>query len=681
MRISVIVPAVELDFDPQPLPPQSESNEQATAQPQTRPSGPQRATVAPQQRTVGQRILNQSSQVSTSSNVVSEGVLASLTRIQETTQGIVDSLLQKEKEQKELEDKRRKREETARRIKAEGLLESSVKKIADSFKRVIAPIQSIWDKIVHFLTTIFLGKLLLNLLDWISDPKNKDKVNSLFRFFKDFWPAIIGTFVLFGTSFGKFIRSTVGLVINLGKFISKVGMGGLRAIALSLGRRALVGALVTGVAVGGLYGASKLLEPKEEKESSSTQPIRRYSGGGKIKPLKLMAPEKQEINIKDLKHAGGGEITDGSGLTISGAGVDTQLIAARPGEVVISKEAVDKFGSDLFLGLNQAGGGTNKPKNVMAGKIQLASGGGQVGKTSNKIQVNTSGSNGPAVNLALPHIKQEEALSSLTRGINDYIREGKTSTVNRIPWSKLNPKTPIHAYADAGGLPTIGWGATFYDSLLSGNKKVKMGDVTSKEQADKTLKFQVSDLANAYSKEVPFWGKMTTNQRAGLLLTGFHRPYSFLGASGYSDYGSALKKGDMKTLANNISKKAETPPQRLALQKRLILSGPLDLSKVTEAPKPQEAKPKPQNFFGGVKDAIMQFTGVKKAEISPSTPSINAPSPKPRRGTAFTQLPAISVNSGTPMQGSPGSSDVPDLTASSPFPEEKRLNAQAYGLA
>jgi len=35
------------------------------------------------------------------------------------------------------------------------------------------------------------------------------------------------------------------------------------------------------------------------------------------------------------------------------------LIVARPGEVLISKEAVDKYGANFFLDLNRKGGGTN----------------------------------------------------------------------------------------------------------------------------------------------------------------------------------------------------------------------------------------------------------------------------------------------------------------------------------
>ena len=72
-----------------------------------------------------------------------------------------------------------------------------------------------------------------------------------------------------------------------------------------------------------------------------------------------------------------GKITTNSGDDITGAGPDTQLIAAQPGEIVINKKTVDAVGSEHFLGLNlQYGGpGANKPKTA---EVQTASGGGFV---------------------------------------------------------------------------------------------------------------------------------------------------------------------------------------------------------------------------------------------------------------------------------------------------------------
>jgi hypothetical protein len=88
---------------------------------------------------------------------------------------------------------------------------------------------------------------------------------------------------------------------------------------------------------------------------------------------------------------GSGKITTNSGSDITGAGPDTQLIAAQPGEIVINKRTVDAVGADHFLGLNRQHGGpsANKPKTAT---VQTASGGGFVLPTfSNGGQVVGSG--------------------------------------------------------------------------------------------------------------------------------------------------------------------------------------------------------------------------------------------------------------------------------------------------
>ena len=78
-------------------------------------------------------------------------------------------------------------------------------------------------------------------------------------------------------------------------------------------------------------------------------------------------------------------------------------------------------------------------------------------------------------------LKMDEALSSLTRGSNDYVKPGGRSVRSKTPWESITPKTIIHAYRDSVGVPTIGWGSTYYDSILSGKDPVRMGDRITKK--------------------------------------------------------------------------------------------------------------------------------------------------------------------------------------------------------
>ena len=94
----------------------------------------------------------------------------------------------------------------------------------------------------------------------------------------------------------------------------------------------------------------------------------KMKGGGEV-PAQKMSVKK------------GGKITSGSGVKVKGAGKDTQLVAAQPGEIVMSKKAVDKIGADKLLAMNKEGGGDNKPRFINSGSIQKAEGGGTVTQT------------------------------------------------------------------------------------------------------------------------------------------------------------------------------------------------------------------------------------------------------------------------------------------------------------
>ena len=110
--------------------------------------------------------------------------------------------------------------------------------------------------------------------------------------------------------------------------------------------------------IGGWKGGSTTISPK----------VSGFEGGGEIKPTyNFLSP------ISNFAYAGGGSITSSSGQTITGMGPDTQLIAAQPGEIVMSKKAVQTYGANNLLAMNKDAGGTNIPT---MGSIRGFSGGG-----------------------------------------------------------------------------------------------------------------------------------------------------------------------------------------------------------------------------------------------------------------------------------------------------------------
>ena len=125
--------------------------------------------------------------------------------------------------------------------------------------------------------------------------------------------------------------------------------------------------------IGGWKGGNMTISPR----------VSGFKGGGEIKPTyNFLSPigggsvtNTSPLNVSNFRYEGGGSITSSSGQTITGMGPDTQLIAAQPGEVVMSKKAVQTYGANNLLAMNKNAGGTNVPTK---GTIQGFSGGGMI---------------------------------------------------------------------------------------------------------------------------------------------------------------------------------------------------------------------------------------------------------------------------------------------------------------
>lgn len=321
----------------------------------------------------------------------------SFVAIGKTLDRIIKLLEKQESEKrKALEKERRRKEREARKLR-ESLLEKASGFVKSLAQKILEPVKSIWDKLMNFISNVIMGVIATRLFRWLSDPKNEQKIKSIARFLKDWWPALAFAAGLFLTPLGKFIRTTITFlrswVPKIAGFLLRnpwlAAAAGLAAIAATANEvtgqrqaapiqadnaaRAQTG---RGISVQGTDTMfDKTPSPGSMKPATpygiSVQGAR---GGGKIKKR---GSGGKEVHVNDIAFEGGGGIDKDTGLKVKGAGADTQLIAARPGEIMISKEAVDKYGANFFLGLNKSGGGTNSPK--MVNNIQLARGGGMVG--------------------------------------------------------------------------------------------------------------------------------------------------------------------------------------------------------------------------------------------------------------------------------------------------------------
>jgi hypothetical protein len=314
--------------------------------------------------------------------------------ISDSLDSILKSLTEQNKLTKKKAEEDRKSDEQSRRLKRESELEKPLKKALGVVKTLIAPFQNILDRIMRFIGFTLLGFLVDKVLKWFTDPENERKIKILGRFLKDWWPSLAFAAGLFLTPLGKFVRTTLTM---LRTFVPQM-------VRFMAAHPLVFGAAAAGV---GAYAASQMNEkkraefkktdpsivlPEETAKTGKTpgapqlqqeQVLQRgfggmFNGGGQIKRKSFFGGGAIDkiVDVNDIAFDGGGGINDDSGLRITGAGPDTQLIAAQPGEVMISKKAVDKYGANFFLGLNKRAGGTNIPR--MVNNIQLAQGGGKV---------------------------------------------------------------------------------------------------------------------------------------------------------------------------------------------------------------------------------------------------------------------------------------------------------------
>jgi hypothetical protein len=359
--------------------------------------------------------------------------------ISETLDELLANIRLENKQEKKKSEKEKKEKESARRRAREEELEKPGKKALAMVKKVVAPFQSILDKILRFVQFTLIGFVVDKILKWFADPKNQKKVEVLGRFLKDWWPSLSAAALLFLTPFGGFVRGTIKLIRTLlPRLINLIRLNPITSLAV---------AGATGAAASAIINEQKreefaatdptIVTPKQTRETGKTpgvpqlqqeQILQRGLGGAfknggiipKVKSFFGGDGFNNDVDINEIAYAEGGEIDNSSGLRVTGAGPDTQLIAAQPGEIVMSKSAVEKYGANFFLDLNRKGGGTNIPR--MVNNIQLAQGGGIIRNTIQKFQSggmvgggNIPGGNIPGGNIPGGNIPGGNILNSLGR--------------------------------------------------------------------------------------------------------------------------------------------------------------------------------------------------------------------------------------------------------------------------
>ena len=380
---------------------------------------------------------------------------------------------------------------------------------------ILKPIQGPLEYLINFLKYTFLTYIVKNLFKWFQNPDNQKKLESIGRFLKDWWPVLVGAYLLFGNSISRALFKLTGLLIKGTARLLKVAIPSLMKLVRRNPKAAAAAALFTaGATVPMLFpdtvneqerkitekpgsNEDKIKQLKEQKANLNplqqmqgvgaeideqifkleTGETKSYNEGGTVEgeqtdpkeldmskflpflgPLGLLMGKGKDVvegvvdgvekdpkmllalgpmafpvmamleqrkkkqstasnqekkdPARDITTESGTDVTGAgpdtqlvpanpgdivmnketvdavgaetfdkistnSGKKIMGAGPDTQMIAARPGEVIINKETVAHLGAGYFLGLNKKYGGSNanKPKTA---KVQTAMGGGFV---------------------------------------------------------------------------------------------------------------------------------------------------------------------------------------------------------------------------------------------------------------------------------------------------------------
>ena len=294
-----------------------------------------------------------------------ESVVKILSDISKTVKSILKTLKKKTKSDKELARQNRLAAEREKRALAEKNLEKRFTGLKNFAQKLLKPIMGPFEALMNFIKNIILGKIVLGIIDWFADPENQKKVESFIRFLKDWWPALITAVLLFATPLGGIIAGIVStltvatgklltvlpkllkflkspLVVGLGLFTAGATVPALFPETVETETDKNVDKSVE--EKGGQATADALRAEQEDREKNQNPFMRFLTGtvmGEDAERRKQI--ERAETGQEPVYKSRGGFIPRGT---------DTVPAMLTPGEFVIKKEAVQKYGVDTLTSMN-----------------------------------------------------------------------------------------------------------------------------------------------------------------------------------------------------------------------------------------------------------------------------------------------------------------------------------------
>ena len=304
-----------------------------------------------------------------------------LEKILESVNSILGTLKEDQKSKKKTANQERRKGERSKRKGKEDKLESGIfKGLVKGVQKVLKPVEGLLSRIIKFISTILIGKVLQKIVGWMGDKENQGKLKAIEDFLKNTWPALLAAYLLFGNSLGRFAVGLIGSIVKFGaKLVSKVipalvkGLAGLGKLGLANPLTA-VAILGGAAAAGGAYAATQMNESNRDKENKeddkSTVTPTETKETGEI-------PSGSQLQREQILQGGMGAMFGNSGGTVPGSGnKDTVPAMLTPGEYVMSKGAVQKYGKGTMESMNAMGGGSGIPS--FGNGMMYASSGGEV---------------------------------------------------------------------------------------------------------------------------------------------------------------------------------------------------------------------------------------------------------------------------------------------------------------
>ena len=383
---------------------------------------------------------------------VSEGTQQNFDDILNGIDSILETLREENKLKKKESNRERRKDEERKRKKQENKLEKNpFKKLGGVVNTILKPIKSLWERVWDFIWNVFLGRTLIKLVDWFSDPENKGKLDAIGVFLKNTWPGLLALFVAFGTGLGGFIT---GLIRLIGGFIPKL-MGlipkmlkGLKAVALGNPLATAAVAVTAGTAIAAIAAnqdGTAVVKDEKDPDKSQADEIREAGG-------MTGAPMSGDM-FSDLPEESPQEFKEGGQVPGSGPNKDTVRAMLAPGEFVMSRGAVEKYGTDTLESMNAAGGGTNRPQKING--ITYANEGGMIGE--DKTEKSSS------EHRSLMRKRGSGMRSKSAEGVVNGVRKSLESDTNKKSKEQLNAEK-----ANAELLSFISKGEGGYNSMNQG---------------------------------------------------------------------------------------------------------------------------------------------------------------------------------------------------------------------